>query len=208
MDEHGEIEQVLVVPRSIFAEVGVFQGITTQLAPYLTRFFEPGSNLFLPRPEAEEDPDYKQLIPYAVFCHGDEVLHYVRGGGSGEKRLVAKGSVGVGGHINNNDCSTGGFDEESYHRAVRREIREELKIDGSWREEIAALLNDDSVEVGRVHLGVVHIVQLESKQVVAAEEALSQLTFRKPADLLKKPEELETWSRIVLENWEALKLQA
>ena len=64
----------------------------------------------MPRSRAEEDPAFKQIIPYAVFTSGEKILHYVRGAKSGEKRLVSKGSIGVGGHINDHDESLFSFD--------------------------------------------------------------------------------------------------
>ena len=95
-----------------------------------------------------------------VFTFDGTILHYVRGAKSGEKRLVAKGSIGIGGHINDNDESLFSFDRDAYRVAVRREIEEELKLEGAYEDRVAALINDDSTDVGRVHLGVVHVVAL------------------------------------------------
>ena len=64
---------------------------------------DPENNYFLQRDLAEDDPGHKQIIPYAIFRHGDKFLHYVRGGGSGERRLASKGSIGIGGPINDVD---------------------------------------------------------------------------------------------------------
>lgn len=197
-------ENVLVVPRAVFDRLGSFQGLCRTPTPYLKAFLSRENNFFLPRSRAEGDPTHKQLIPYAVFVHEGKILHYVRGGGSGEKRLVAKGSIGIGGHINDSDESLFAFDEQAYHEAVRREISEELKIGGAWQERIVALINDDSTEVGSVHLGVVHIVTLESDDVSAGEKAIAQLGFLTPAQLRERADSLETWSRIILESWEDL----
>jgi len=93
-------ENVLVVPRSLFDELGAFHGLNFEPEKYLRALLSRGNNFFLPRAQAETDPSHKQIIPYALIAHGDTVLHYVRGKKAGEQRLVAKGSIGIGGHMN------------------------------------------------------------------------------------------------------------
>jgi len=198
-------ENVLVVPRALFDQLGVFQGLNKDPKPYLDRFLDREQNLFLARSKAEDDPSYKQLIPYAVFVHDGKILHYVRGGSSGEKRLVAKGSIGIGGHVNDTDEGFSSIDADTYHNAVRREISEELKIEGAWSERIVALINDDSTEVGSVHLGVVHLVTLETQEVSAGETAIDQLQFLSPEEIKARSDSLETWSRIIIAAWDDLR---
>jgi len=193
-------EQVLVIKRELFDQLGSFQGLCPEVERYLGCFLLKENNFFVPRSAAENDPSLKQLIPYAIFRHGGKILHYTRGAKSGEKRLVAKGSVGIGGHINDTDESLFSFDQSAYHNAVRREIGEELKLGGSFTERAVALLNDDSTEVGKVHLGVVHIVDLESADVSAGEKAIAELGFATRAELLARRDSLETWSQIALEG--------
>ena len=103
-------ENVLVVRRTLFDELGAFQGFEPKIDRYLEMFLNRQNNFFVPRSRAEEDPTFKQIIPYAVFTSGEKILHYVRGAKSGEKRLVSKGSIGIGGHINDNDESLFSFD--------------------------------------------------------------------------------------------------
>jgi len=197
-------ENVLVVPRALFDFVGAFQGLNRNPQPYLEKFLDREQNLFLPRSKAEEDPSHKQLIPYAVFVHDGKILHYVRGGSSGEKRLVAKGSIGIGGHVNDTDVGDSSVDADTYHNAVRREISEELKIGGAWSERIVALINDDSTEVGSVHLGVVHLVTMETGDVSAGEKAIDELQFLTPEELKSRSDSLESWSQIILAGWDDL----
>ena len=198
-------ENVLVVRRDLFDSIGSFQGLHRNTSKYLEEFLKRENNFFAPRSTAETDPSLKQIIPYAVFTHEGRILHYVRGGAGGEKRLVSKGSIGIGGHINDTDetlFST--FDADAYHNAVRREIAEELVIAGGWEESTVALINDDSTDVGRVHLGVVHVVSLESPDVKAGEKAIRSLEFLSPAELRDRMGTLETWSQIILSAWEEL----
>ncbi|MFZ4774123.1 MAG: hypothetical protein ACOYM3_02090 [Terrimicrobiaceae bacterium] len=193
-------EQILVIKRELFDELGSFQGLCPEVDRYLQAFLLKENNFFVPRSAAEQDPSLKQLIPYAIFRHEGKILHYTRGAKSGEKRLVAKGSVGIGGHINDTDESLFSFDQSAYHNAVQREIREELRLGGGFTETAVALINDDSTEVGRVHLGVVHIVDLENADVQAGEKAIAELGFATREELLARRESLETWSQIALEG--------
>ncbi|MBE2205182.1 MAG: hypothetical protein IAE94_12680 [Chthoniobacterales bacterium] len=193
-------EQILVVRRTHFDELGSFQGLCLEVDRYLRSFLLKENNFFVARSAAEEDPSLKQLIPYVIFRHAGKILHYTRGAKSGEKRLVAKGSIGIGGHINDTDESLFSFDQSAYHHAVQREIREELQISGPLTERAVALLNDDSTEVGKVHLGIVHVVELESPEVRAGEKAIAELGFATREELLARRDTLETWSQIALEG--------
>ncbi len=193
-------ENVLVITRDLFDRLGAFQGISFEVEHFLPSILDPASNFFLNRDLAEEDPSHKQIIPYAIFRHGDRFLHYVRGGGSGEKRLAAKGSIGIGGHINDTDHAASSLDKDTYTTGVEREIHEELNLSGEHRQEILGLINDDSNEVGQVHLGVVHLFTLDSDQVSAAEDNITDLRFLTLEELVEARERLETWSQICLDG--------
>jgi predicted NUDIX family phosphoesterase len=193
-------ENVLVVSRDLFDRLGAFQGISFETERFLPSILDPANNFFLSRDLAEEDPGHKQIIPYAIFRHGDRYLHYVRGGGSGEKRLASKGSIGIGGHINDSDHAAASLDKDTYTTGVEREIDEELNLTGSHRQEILGLINDDSNEVGRVHLGVVHLFTLESDDVTSAEDNITELRFLTLEELAAERDRLETWSQICLDG--------
>ena len=193
-------EQILVIRRTHFDQLGSFQGLCHEVDRYLKSFLLKENNFFVARSSAEEDPSLKQLIPYAVFRHAGKILHYTRGSKSGEKRLVAKCSIGIGGHINDTDESLFSFDQSAYHHAVEREIREELQIAGKFTERAVALINDDSTEVGKVHLGIVHLVDLETPDVRAGEKAIAELGFATREELLARRDSLETWSQIALDG--------
>src|SRR6202011_3050632 len=158
-------ENILVVKRALFDQLGNFQGLNFEPRKYLDAILSRGNNFFLRRDQAEKDPSHKQIIPYALLTHGDKVLHYVRGKKAGEQRLVAKGSIGIGGHMNESDESLFVLDEAAYRAGVEREVNEEVQIDAQFEDRIAALLNDDTTEVGRVHLGIVHVFRLAEPKV-------------------------------------------
>lgn len=195
-------EEVLVVKRALLEGIGSFQGIRTDgLEDAVARLLDPENHFFMDRAEAEEDPGHKQLIPYCVFRCGDRILHYTRGKSGGESRLHAKISVGVGGHINPVDMGEGRRGRDAYHAAVTREIEEELDLPGAHEHRIIALLNDESNPVGQVHLGVVHLVDLDSDAVASREDALSNLAFSPLAELAGPEfERLETWSQFCIRH--------
>ncbi len=193
-------ENVLVVKRSRFDELGAFQGLCFEPERYLTALLARGNNFFLPRSAAENDPTHKQIIPYAILAHGDRVLHYVRGKKAGEQRLVAKGSIGIGGHMNDTDESLFAWDEDAYRAGVEREVKEELRIGTTFDDRIVALLNDDSNEVGRVHLGVVHLFRLDEAKVEKGEAMITSLAFVTREELRERRESLESWSQLCLDG--------
>jgi len=197
-------ENVLVVRRSLFDELGSFHGLSFEPEKYLSALLSRGNNFFLPRAQAENDPTHKQIIPYALIVHGETILHYVRGKKAGEQRLVSKGSIGIGGHMNDTDESLFAWDENAYHAGVAREVNEELKISSGYESRVVALLNDDTTDVGRVHLGIVHIFELEEPNVQKRESMITNVAFLTKDKLRARRDQLETWSQICLDSIDTL----
>jgi predicted NUDIX family phosphoesterase len=193
-------ERVLVVPRPLFDSLGAFEGLTTDVDRYLPSFLNPKNNFFLARDDAEDDPTHKQIIPYALFHCSGRFLHYVRGSKSGEQRLADKGSLGIGGHINSDDAAQASLEKDTYLTGVDREMNEELLLNTAYRQRIVALINDDSNPVGRVHIGVVHLFDLESENVAANEAPITSLEFLTRDALTARRDNLETWSAICLDH--------
>ena len=90
-------EMILVVRRALFDALGPFQGFSARVDRYLPALLDRENNFFAPRSSAETDPSLKQIIPYALIVANGKLLRYRRGKSSGEQRLVAKGSIGIGG---------------------------------------------------------------------------------------------------------------
>jgi predicted NUDIX family phosphoesterase len=200
-------ENVLVVRRSLFDQLGSFHGLNFEPEKYLSALLSRGNNFFLPRAQAENDPTRKQIIPYALIAHGDTVLHYVRGKKAGEQRLVAKGSIGIGGHMNDTDESLFAWDENAYRAGVEREVNEEIAIETRFEDRIVALLNDDTTEVGRVHLGIVHVFRLEEPRVEKREAMITNLAFLDREELIRRRDTLESWSQLCLDSLDRLLAQ-
>jgi predicted NUDIX family phosphoesterase len=192
-------ELVLTFPRALLNEIGAFQGLQTSIDRYIPRILEAQNTRYVPRSRAEEDPSFKQVIPYVLIRKGDTLLHYVRGKGSGEKRLVAKGSIGIGGHINHRDEHLFGTGLDFYADAVQRELHEELRMDGHFQTGVVGLINDDSTPVGQVHFGVVHLCELGEDNVSRGEPCITDLRFLTLDELKGRREQMENWSQLCLD---------
>jgi len=198
----GQQEQVLVVERKAVEEGQMFQGFTPDVERYLDKIFAAGVPRFMPRPQVEADPSFKQLIPYVIMEYDGKYLSYIRGKRAGEKRLMGLRSIGIGGHINPADDLPLFYEDfyQTYRNAVEREVQEEVTVRSGYTEKIVGLINDDSNEVGRVHLGIVHCWTLDSPQVDKSEQMITQMNFMSPDELAAVRDSMETWSQLCLDN--------
>ena len=194
-------EQILVITRALLDSLGSFQGLNTDVNRYLPTILDPKNNFFMDRGEAEDDPTHKQLIPYVLIRLDGKFVHYSRGKAGGEARLHAKRSMGIGGHINPEDKREDHLGYETYMAGIEREIAEEVVIDGSYTQSIVGLLNDDSNEVGKVHLGVVHLFDIDGTDVKSNEDAIVDLQLSSAAELKGDfYDRLETWSQFCADH--------
>lgn len=195
------VEHILVVPTSLFQKLGHFQGFSSDTKKYLAEILKPEHASYRPRGAMEIDPSYKQLIPYVIFRHRDGagrvcVFQYTRGKGQGESRLHAKRSIGIGGHISADDRTC----KSPYEEGMRRELAEEVRIDSPYRSSLVGLINDDQSEVGKVHLGIVHIFDVEKPLVKALEPDILDAGFQPVDKLGLDLAQFETWSQICLKS--------
>jgi predicted NUDIX family phosphoesterase len=195
-------ERVLVVPTELFRRLGYFQGFCGEVERYLTDLFSPAHTVYRPRGEVEQDPGFKQLIPYVIFEYNNaggrtNVFQYTRGAGMGEGRLHRKRSVGIGGHISAIDAEVN-MQASPYEEGMRRELAEEVEIDTPYTSKCVGLINDDQTEVGRVHLGVVHLFEVERPDVRPRETDILDGRFRPVEEILADLEGFETWSQICM----------
>ncbi|MDY3552617.1 phosphoesterase [Gemmata sp. JC717] len=189
-------EKVLVIPTERFRAAGYFHGLRPADDAYRSAILDPTRFSFRARAEVEIDPSFKQLIPYIVLRCGEHVFHYRRGAAGTEKRLAALRSIGIGGHISEADVA-GGIDP--YRTGMLRELTEEVELGCAYRERCVGFINDDRTPVGSVHLGVVHVFDLEAPAARAREDALAESGFAPLADLLREAAQFETWSQFTLE---------
>jgi len=125
---------------------------------------------FLRRGDVEQDPSYKQIIPYVIYYNkeSDMILTYTRSNNSGEQRLASKLSIGFGGHIN--ECDTkpdGDYFDNIVLTSLVREMTEEAPVtdnDVSYRTRLVPFgyVNEDMSDVGRVHFGIVFVFVIDN----------------------------------------------
>ncbi len=197
-----QTERVLVVPTELFHRLGHFQGFCGQVGRYLDELFSLEHTSYRPRGRVEQDPGFKQLIPYVIFRHVDDrgretVFQYTRGTGQGEGRLHSKRSVGIGGHISLGDAGPSG-NGSPYQEGMRRELEEEVTIDTPYTDKCVGLINDDQTEVGSVHLGVVHLFDCQRPAVYPKEPDITEAGFRDVREILADMTGFETWSEICM----------
>jgi len=199
-------ERVLCFERNLLEKLGVFQGLSLEVDKFLPVVTATANVCYINRSAAEQDKRYKQLIPYALILCGDKILRYRRGKGGGETRLHGLYSVGVGGHISEED--NGLFSSGiGYHEAMRRELKEEVDIEVT-KEMAVAVINDDSTEVGFVHLGIVHIVYVPDESLANRRIGIVNPEFVAISEAIKNPDAYESWSRFCLEHLDALLAKA
>ncbi|RPK20024.1 hypothetical protein [Paenibacillus xylanexedens] len=208
-------EIIVVVPRNeLFKnEKLAFQGTLLNDGESVSQGMEIINNMenhygTMRRGDAEVDVDFKQPIPYAVIRRGDKIFVYKRLAGGGETRLHDKLSIGVGGHMNDMPEEEKALIEDfSFYTLLtdnlERELSEELEIGPGAREtEIIGLINDDSQEVSKVHIGVLVVIDIEEDVTVEVNEPEQLEGFWLSITDLMKPEvhsKLESWSQIAAE---------
>jgi predicted NUDIX family phosphoesterase len=187
-------EQVLVVPRDVLPDAAGWYGLRTDgLAEFGALVAREGR--LLPRPEMEVDPTHKQIIPYLVLRDGPRYFLMQRTRGGADARLHDRYSIGVGGHLNPGDDGLDG--------GLRREWAEEVVADFVPSFDLVALLNDDTTEVGAVHLGAVYVADAAGRAVSIRETEKLTGAFVDRAAVEAVADRLETWSRLVYEFLEA-----
>ena len=192
MKKEYKDEYVLVFPVSLLIDLGYFNGITFLTGHYLEKILDREKYEFMNRNRAETDTGFKQLIPYVILCWENKVFSYRRGKLMSEKRLQGNYSIGVGGHIAVTDPGLFGT---TYKEGMKRELFEEVNISSDFSERRAALINDDSNDVGKVHFGVVHIITLNNPEVVPREKSINEAGFVTVDSLKNNISKYETWSQ-------------
>ncbi len=180
-------EQVMVVERERLAPYLVERGLVREgLDEILDGHF------FLDRPTAEVSPQYKQIIPYVVIRHAGQYFLLQRTQKQTEARLHLKLSIGVGGHINP--------DTPDLLDGLHKELEEEVHVAGDYDLTFAGILNDDTTEVGTVHLGAVFVLDAHDPDVTVRETEKMTGRWCAVDELRAVYESLETWSQIVFDS--------
>jgi predicted NUDIX family phosphoesterase len=186
-------ELVLVIPRSTVMGDPGWHGVRTDgVAAFADLVAREGR--FVPRPAAEEDRSLKQVIPYLVLRDGDRYFLMRRTRAGGDARLHDRCSIGVGGHLNPGDGDL--------PAGLRREWHEELRADFTPEFRLVGLLNDDTTEVGSVHLGAVFVAETGGRPVAIRETDKLSGAFATRAEVAAVVDLMETWSALVFDHLE------
>ena len=199
-------ERVLCFRRNVLDELGAFQGLSPDVERFLPVLTSKSNILYMNRSEAEQDKRFKQLIPYVLILCNGRILRYRRGKGGQETRLHGLYSVGIGGHISEEDHGLFSNDR-GYQDGMRRELMEEVAID-EVKDAAVAVINDDSTDVGYVHFGVVHVVRVANEDVAGRRSGIVSPEFISIDEAVKDLPGYESWSRFCLEHLESLLTKA
>ena len=185
-----EAEEVMVVNRSDLFVGGTWHGLRTEGIDKIVDLIK-SKHAFLPRGKVETDTSWQQIIPYMVFINDGCVFVMQRKGDHTEARLANNYSLGIGGHINAQDIG-----DSDIMAWAKREFEEETDYEGTFNGEFVGVLNDDSNEVGSVHIGLVIFVHGDSNKISVKSEHKSgeMITIDKVG---KHYGDMETWSQIV-----------
>lgn len=191
-------ELVLVIPRAVVMADPGWHGLRADILPgpdfeaLVTR-----QGTFRRRGDMERDRSWKQVIPYLVLRDGPRYFLMRRTRAGGDSRLHDRWSIGVGGHLNPGDGDLAG--------GLRREWREEVAADFMPEFELLGLLNDDTTDVGSVHLGAVYLADAGGRSVAIRETDKLTGAFAAPTDVAAVVEQMETWSALVFEHLEGVR---
>lgn len=187
------MEYVLSVKTELLAPYltgnGLIEGVEDEITELILQHHS-----FLPRPEAEADPSYRQVIPYVVICRGDEIFAARRLKKGTESRLHGMISLGMGGHI---DLVSDGDGDDVLHRGLMRELSEEAAIERPGELRLRGIINDASNDVGSVHLGLFYTLLTDGDVHIVETEKLEGMWIKRD-ELPRLSDRMETWSQIVI----------
>jgi predicted NUDIX family phosphoesterase len=141
----------------------------------------------------EIDPTYKQIIPYLIFTHDDKYFLMQRKSDASEARLRNKLTLGIGGHIRQEDMK-----ENSLFAWALREFHEEVHYAGNVKVLPLGIINDDSNDVGKVHIGFAFLLCGDSPEISVKSE-LKSGELLSYDDCLAIKENMESWSQFALD---------
>ncbi|MFA5998625.1 MAG: hypothetical protein WC747_01230 [Candidatus Babeliales bacterium] len=193
-------EDILVIRRSVlFENTPAWYGINTQAFDTCMNSIQ-DHIAFIPRSHAETNPAYKQIIPYIIFTFDQKIFVMQRKATASEQRLASKYSLGIGGHVRHEDITDGDI-----FKWAQREFQEEVEYSGSQEMSKVGILNDDTSDVGKVHLGMVLLIKGNSELISIKDEHKSGMLLSLDECLALAPQ-MEAWSQICLEFIKQTKL--
>lgn len=191
LQTHDEL--ILVVPRSdIFAHTQAWHGLQEVDFTHYLQIID-NKKEFLPRSIMETDPSYKQIIPYLVYAHDGKYFLMQRKSDASESRLRNKLTLGIGGHIREEDVR-----DNSLFSWALREFHEEVNYSGNLNIKPLGIVNDDSIEVGKMHIGFVLLLEGDSADISIKSELKSGVLVSLD-ECHAQRDMMETWSQFIVD---------
>jgi predicted NUDIX family phosphoesterase len=188
-------ELVLVVPRHVLMPDPGWHGLRSSVGDEFEALVAEHGE-FRPRGEVEPDRSWKQVIPYLVLRDGPRYFLMRRTRAGGDARLHDLWTIGVGGHLNPGDGDLAG--------GLRREWAEEVVADFEPEFELIGLINDDTTDVGSVHVGAVYVADARGRGVTIRETDKLAGEFAEPGAVAMLVDRMETWSVLVFRHLEGV----
>lgn len=187
---HQLTEEILVVPRNaLFPDTTAWYGIQSHTFDSCITTIQQHT-AFIPRAHAETNPAYKQIIPYVLFTYQNKLFVMQRKQSASEQRLASKFSLGIGGHIRQEDIV-----DNNILMWANREFAEEVSYTGQLTYHPIGILNDDTNEVGQVHLGVIILVKGDNDNIQIKDEHKSGVMLTLD-ECLQIRHSMESWSQL------------
>lgn len=206
--------EVLVFPSEILTQIGHFHGIRQDYEPYVSYLLNTANSLYIPREEAEETEQYKQIVSYILIKHRNQLLRFVRGKiTSVYKYLYGEYSIGFGGHVEKRDWNLFSVGDGGYGDSIRRELMEELGIDldmlgeNTYELRMIGVLNDDSSALGRRHFAFVHLLEIKTDEFRKGidydkgEKSVNDLRMVSISSFSNEFAGYEYWSKLVMQTF-------
>lgn len=184
---------VMVIPTEKFVELYQLQGFTTRVKSFESLIND--HSFFRDRYEVENDLSLKQIITYGLIRYNNRYFSYQRKSRN-ESRLNALYSIGVGGHVEALDKKS---DISTLYASIRREVQEEITVTSLVSNRLIGIINDDSNDVGKVHVGAVFLIDVNTKAIFPKEESLINCDFYNLDDLKRSQANYENWSQICID---------
>lgn len=186
-------EMVLCVPTNMINKYNDFEMLVNHWGKFRTRGSSDGKF-----PGVETDKRYKQVIPYFVFVNSDgKILAYKKNKTSSETRLHDMFSIGIGGHVNDND----GKGMSAVRQAAIRECKEEIGVFPQFsaisRNNDDYILIDIKGNAADYHIGYCQVVTGWHPEEIKLSEEVDKISWKSYDEL--KELELEEWSAYVLD---------
>jgi len=150
--------------------------------------------------ELEENESWRQLIPYqVVFNEAGQLFFYRRRSDHAENRLAALYSLGIGGHLEEDDFFEPAIGLKSLYagisRGMRRELEEEIKIGNVSFSRFVGFIQSHNPPVDRVHLGLVYAIRISGFSGLG--EEIAEGAFEDPEEISRFVNKMENWSRLL-----------